>query len=100
MRYLPLVVLAACASGRPQLGEIHLRPYTQMAGYPDVFSVQQGRILNPDVDMVIDTDGCARGNLGRSPLQLCSKSEKAPPEKPGDVVEHWAGVGGDVTLEL
>jgi hypothetical protein len=94
------LLLAACASSRAGLGEVRLRPYTQIAGYPTVFSVQQGRIFNPQLDVTVEADGCVRGTVGPSPVQLCSKTEKAPPEKEGNVVEHWAGTGGDVTLEL
>lgn len=100
MRGLPFLLLAACASSRAGLGEVRFRPYTQFAGYPTVFSVQEGRIFNPDLDVVLQPDGCLRGTIATAPVQLCSKAEKAPPEKEGDVVEHWAGVGGDVTLEL
>jgi len=100
LRALPLLLLAACATSRAGLGEVRLRPYTQFAGYPDVFAVQEGRIFNPQVDVALEPDGCVRGTIGQSPVQLCSKAEKAPPEQEGDVVEHWAGVSGDVTLEL
>src|SRR5437870_4890899 len=100
MRGLALLLLAACASSRAGLGEVRLKPYTAIQGYPTVFSVQEGRIFNPAVDVALDKDGCLRGNVGSAPMQLCSKAEKAPPEAEGDIVEHWAGTGGDVTLEL
>ena len=92
LRALPLLLLAACATTRAGLGEVRLRPYTQIAGYPDVFAVQEGRIFNPQLDVTLEPDGCVRGTLRQSPLQLCSKAEKAPPAQEGDVVEHWAGV--------
>ena len=100
MRCLPFLLLAACASSRAGLGEVRLRPYSEIQSSPTVFSVQEGRIFNPAVDVALDQDGCLRGNVGRAPVQLCSKSEKAPPLAEGDIVEHWAGTGGDVTLEL
>jgi hypothetical protein len=95
-----LLLATACAAGRPGLGEVQFRPYTDVQATPAVFTVQQGRIFNPDLDVTLEPGGCARGNMGSAAVQLCSKADKAPPEKPGDVVEHWAGVSGDVTLEL
>ena len=101
MRYLAVLLLAACATpNRARLGEIHLRPYTEFAQSPAVFSVQQGRILSPQLDVTVDPDGCARGMVAMSSVQLCSSADKSPPDKTGDVVERWSGVSGDVTLEL
>ncbi len=101
MRYLAVLLLAACATTkRAQLGEIHLRPYTELAQPPAVFSVQQGRILSPQLEVTVDPDGCARGTVAMSSVQLCSKADKAAPGKEGEVVERWSGVSGDVTLEL
>ena len=93
-------LLAACAADRPRLGEVRLRSYTQTTGSPETYSVQKGRILNPNVDLVVDADGCIRGSLRNGMVQLCSKSEKASPSEEGAVVEHWAGTGGDMTLEI
>src|SRR5439155_4259755 len=81
------VLAAACAttgSNRPQLGTIHLRPYTAPGASPAVFSVQQGRILSPDLDVVAEADGCLRGHTGNSPVELCPAKGTPPPEKPGD----------------
>ena len=97
---LAVITLSACAAGRPSLGNIQLRPYTQIVGIPEVFSVQSGRILNPNLDLSVEDDGCVRGEVRRSLAQLCSQEKKAEPREEGGKVEHWAGVGGDVTLEL
>jgi hypothetical protein len=97
------VLAAACAttgSNRPQLGTIHLRPYTAPGTSPAVFSVQQGRILSPDLDVVAEADGCLRGHAGNSPVELCPAKGTPPPEKPGDKVEQWTGPTGNFTLEL
>src|SRR4051812_7034898 len=70
------VLAAACATtgtNRPQLGTVHLRPYTAPGASPAVFSVQQGRILSPDLDVVADPDGCLRGHAGNSPVELCPR---------------------------
>jgi hypothetical protein len=101
MRSIAILLLAACATtSRARLGEIHLRPYTDLAQPPAVFSVQQGRILSPQLDATIEPDGCVRGTVGLSSVQLCSKADKAAPENAGNVLERWAGPSGDVTLEL
>lgn len=97
---LSLFACAACVTARPQLGEIHLRPYTQLSGFPDVFSVQQGRLLNPNVDLVVEEDGCVRGNFRSQAVQLCRKAGNLPPLEEGGLVEHWNGIGADVTVEL
>jgi|GEM_PF-1554764 len=105
MRLAALAVLCsalACATARPRpsLGDIQLRPYEDIQAVPHVFSVQDGRILSPDLDVSIDEQGCALGVFGREPLQLCNKAQKGEPSEPGGKVEHWAGSGGDLTLEL
>jgi hypothetical protein len=97
---LLLSVLACATTQRQQLGDIRLRPYTQLAGSPDVFSVQQGRILNPNVDLVIEEDGCVRGMFRRQAVQLCERPGTLPPLEEGGKVQRWSGTGGDVTLEM
>ena len=94
------LAFSACAAGRPRLGDIRLRPYTEQVGIPEVFSVQPGRILNPNIDLTVEDDGCVRGQVRNALAQLCSRQEKGPPREEGGQVEHWAGVGGDITLEL
>src|SRR5438876_903555 len=101
LRSLAIAAFAcACAPPRPHLGDIRLRPYTQISGYPTVFSVQQGRILSPAVDLTVEEDGCVRGTVHADFVQLCSKKQKGEPTEEGGVVEHWAGTGGDFTTEL
>ncbi len=104
MRLLPLVLVvlaaAACAATRPSLGDIQMRPYTDVQAIPHVFSVQDGRILSPELDLSIDEHGCALGVINQSPIQLCSKAQKGEPSEPGGLVEHWAGSSGDLTTEL
>jgi hypothetical protein len=96
------VLAAACAttSNRPQYGSIRLRPYGDPGAIPAVFSVQQGRIVNPDLDVVQEPDGCLRGTARNIPVQLCAAKGVPPPEQPGDKVEQWAGPTGNFTVEL
>lgn len=95
-----LGLLLGCATTqRQRLGDIHLQPYEQFAGYPVVFSVQQGRLVSPDVDVTVEDDGCVRGSLGTTPVVLCMKSGP-PPLDEGDKVERWSGTNGDFTVEL
>jgi len=106
MRFLSLSVLlleaAACAttSNRAQYGSIRLRPYGDPGAIPAVFSVQDGRIVNPDLDLVQDPDGCLRGRARNIPIDLCPAKGTPPPEQPGDKVEQWTGPSGNFTLEL
>jgi hypothetical protein len=97
-----LILAAACAttSNRPQYGNIRLRPYTDPGAVPAVFSVQQGRILSPDLDVVQDPDGCLRGTARNIPIDLCPAKGTPPPQQPGDKVEQWAGPSGNFTVEL
>jgi len=96
-----LVLVAACATtNRAQYGSVRLRPYGNPGAIPEVFSVQDGRILNPDLDVVQDPDGCMRGRARNIAIDLCPATGVPPPEQPGDKVEQWAGATGNFTLEL
>ena len=97
-----LALAAACAttSNRAQYGSVRLRPYGNPGATPAVFSVQDGRIVNPDLDVVQDADGCLRGRARNIPIDLCPAKGTPPPEEPGDKVEQWAGATGNFTLEL
>ena len=96
-----LILAAACATtNRAQYGSIRLRPYGVPGASPAVFSVQQGRIVNPDLDVVEDPDGCLRGKASNIPVDLCPAKGKPPPAQPGDKVEQWAGPTGNFTIEL
>jgi len=96
-----LVLEAACATtNRAQYGSIRLRHYDDPSATPAVFSVQQGRILSPDLDVVQDPDGCLRGRARNIPVDLCPAKGTPPPEQPGDKLEQWTGPTGNVTLEL
>src|SRR3954465_4051169 len=105
-RFATLSVLmleaAACAttSNRAQLGNVRLRPYGHPGATPGVFSVQAGRIVNPDLDVVQDPDGCLRGTARNIPVDLCPAKGTPPPQQPGDKVEQWTGPTGNFTLEL
>ena len=80
--WLPVVILsaAACATtNRAQYGNINLRPYGDPGAVPASFSVQQGRILSGRLDAVLDPDGCIRGSVGNSGLELCPAKGLPPP---------------------
>ena len=67
-----LVLLAACATtNRAQYGSVRLRPYGDPGATPAVFSIQDGRIVNPDLDVVQDPDGCLRGSARNNAVDLC-----------------------------
>jgi hypothetical protein len=96
-----LALAAACATtDRAQYGSIRLRHYGDPTATPAVFSVQQGRILSPDLDVVQDPDGCLRGRARSIHLDLCPAKSTPPAEQSGDKVEQWAGPTGSFTLEL
>lgn len=95
-----LAVSAACAASRPSLGDVNLKPYSRSFDSPTTFGVQPGRIVSPELDLAVQEDGCIRGTAVRAFFQFCSKEQKAAPSEPGALVQHWAGTGGDFTLEL
>jgi hypothetical protein len=97
---LAALALAGCAAGRPSLGNVNLRPYGDPGRVQTTFGVQEGRILSPNLDLVVQPDGCLSGSLVNDMVQLCKQASARPPEKAGNVVERWSGTGGDFTLEL
>ena len=64
------------------------------------FSVQQGRILSPDLDLVVEPDGCIRGSVRSALVQLCRKGNPPPAKEGAEMVEHWQGLGGDFVVEI
>ena len=97
---IPLVLASGCVADRVRLGEIRLRPYGNITSGLRTFSIQQGRILSPDLDLVVEADGCIRGSVRNALIQLCRKGNP-PPERDGaEMVEHWQGLGGDFVVEL
>src|SRR5690348_4290920 len=105
MRWISLAVLATgvlagCASSsRERLGDIEFRAYGNPTAFPSVYSVQKGRIVNPNVDVVLEKNGCISGTVIRGVIDVCSK-KPPPPLNPGDHVETWSGNGGNFTVEL
>jgi hypothetical protein len=97
-----VALLSACAtsSDRPRLGDITLQPYGNLTAPQTTFSVQQGRILSPDLDLSVQPDGCIRGTVGTSPFEVCNKGSVAPLKEGAEKVEHWQGPGGDFVVEL
>lgn len=91
---------AGCASGRASLGNINLRPYGDPGQVQTSYGVQEGRILSPEVDVVVEPGGCVRGSVLGDLVQLCKQTTARPAEKPGNLVQRWSGTGGDFTLEM
>jgi hypothetical protein len=104
MRFRCAVMLmlgcAACAGGRTRLGDVTLRPYGDPGAVPTTYGVQEGRLVSPNVDVVVDPDGCARGMVLNTMTQICKQVSPRAPTEAGDVVQRWTGPGGDFTLEL
>jgi hypothetical protein len=93
-------MLAGCASSnRERLGDIELRPYGNPTAFPVVYSVQQGRIVSPNVDVVLEKNGCITGTVIRGVVDVCQKNAP-PPLNAGDRVETWSGNGGNFTVEM
>jgi hypothetical protein len=105
MRWVSLALLAASAlvacasSNRERLGDVELRPYGNPTAFPTVYSVQQGRIVSPNVDVVLENNGCITGTVIRGAIDVCSKTPP-PPLNAGDRVETWSGNGGNFTVEM
>jgi hypothetical protein len=96
-----LCALLACATpSRERLGDIRLRPYGSLTAPLSTFSVQQGRILSPDLDLTVEPDGCIRGLVHRAPLQLCQKQAPPPQREGASKIQHWQGLGGDFVVEI
>jgi hypothetical protein len=98
------LIASGCAtvgSSSPSLGDINLRRYGSMTAPRTTFAVAQGRIFSPDLDLSVMPDGCVRGTIGSTPLQLCKSKDTTPPEREGaESVEHWQGASGDVVVEV
>jgi hypothetical protein len=78
-----------------------LRPYEGIGQTVRTFGVQEGRLVSGAVDVAIDPDGCARGEIAPgSMVVLCPKELKAEPFEPGGKLLRWSGLGGDVVTEL
>ena len=93
----------ACATeSRVRLGDINLRPYGSLTASISTFSVQEGRILSPDLDLSVQPDGCIDGMMRHNqPLHMCKTKEAPEPERDGaEKVEHWHGLGADFVVEL
>jgi len=98
--------LAACASAptvpREKLGQIEFRDYARPTQTPTTYSVQTGRVFNPNLDMSVGTDGKISGSVGMGMLQLIPSNDKVPaPSSPGNVVQTWrCPAGGNFTVEV
>src|SRR5712675_1825027 len=91
MRFLSLLLVAACASSNasraPGAGSIAIKSVANASAPPVTYSVGSGLVSGSDLDLRLD-QGCIRGTMRRAPIQLCSD-----PANPN----HWAGASGDFT---
>jgi hypothetical protein len=93
-------LVAGCASSNHErLGDIQFKAYGNPTAFPSVYSVQEGRIVNPNVDVVLEKNGCITGTVIRGVIDVCRKTSP-PPLNPGDTVETWSGNGGNFTVEM
>jgi hypothetical protein len=91
MRFLSLLLVAACASSNasraPGAGSIAIKSVANASAPPVTYSVGNGVVSGSNLDLRLD-QGCIRGTLRKEPIQLCSD-----PANPN----HWVGASGDFT---
>jgi len=91
MRVLCLLLAAACATSTgtrsPGAGTIAIKSVANASAPPVTYSVGNGVVSGSNLDLRLD-EGCIRGTLRRSLIQLCS--DPADPD-------HWTGTAGDFT---
>lgn len=91
----------ACAPVRASLGNFNLRPYENAASSPTTYGVQEGRLIGGAIDLAIDPDGCARGEVSPgSMVVLCPKKVTGEPQEAGGKLVRWTGIGGDFVTEV
>ena len=94
-------VSLACAPARASLGNFNLRRYENAADSPTTYGVQEGRLLSGTVDVAIDADGCARGEVAPGAMVvLCPKKVSGEPQEKGGQLVRWTGIGGDFVTEV
>lgn len=87
MRFISLLLAAACATGGARYGSIAIKSGADAAARPVSYSVGKGTISSSDLVVSVDR-GCLRGSVGGTPIQFCSD-----PANPN----HWSGGSGDFT---
>jgi len=98
---LGCALLAGCVEPRASRGDLSLRPYEDASRTLRTFGVQEGRLVSGSVDIAIDPDGCARGEIAPGAMVvLCPKELKGAPLEAGGKLVRWTGVGGDLVTEL
>ena len=91
MRSISLLLAAACAtSGGSSGGTVAIKSFGYPSARPVSYSVGNGVITGSNLDARLD-QGCIRGTMGGTPIQLCSD-----PANPN----HWTGGSGDFTAVL
>jgi hypothetical protein len=92
---------SGCVEPRVSLGNLSLRPYHAINQTIYSYGVQEGRLVSGAVDVAIDPDGCARGEVAPGAMVvLCPKELKGEPLEAGGKLVRWSGVGGDLVTEL
>ena len=92
---------AACVPPRASLGNFNLRPYQDISSSPTTYGVQEGRLIGGAIDLAIDPDGCARGEVSPgSMVVLCPNKVTGAPQEVGGKLVRWTGIGGDFVTEV
>lgn len=96
-----VALCAACAPTRASLGDLTLRPYQSALSSNVTFGVQEGRLVGNSVDVAIDPDGCARGEVSPGTMVvLCPKPIAGQPQQEGGKLILWTGLGGNFATEV
>jgi hypothetical protein len=90
-----LALAAGCAAGRKRLGEITLERVSDRNYAVLEYTVLQGRIVSPDLDLTLEDSGCISGVFASWQLQLCQEGGL-----PVVNAQRWAGSGGDFLVEV
>ncbi len=89
------LLASTCTTTRPRLGEITLqRPSDQNYELVE-YTIEEGRIVSPDLDLSIEADGCLSGTFASAPLQLCPNGGI-----PQAQATRFTGTGGDFLVEV
>ena len=90
-----------CVEARVSVGNLSQRPYQAITQTIYSYGVQEGRLVSGAVDVAIDPDGCARGEIAPgSMVVLCPKELKGEPLEVGGKLVSWTGLGGSLVTEL
>ena len=91
MRASILILLAACATaGGGSTGTVTLKPSSNYAARPVMYSVGKQHVSGTALDVSI-RDNCIRGTWGSVPVNFCREDKGGP-------VQQWKGATGEFTV--